>query len=155
VTIWADTTLCTDGDIIGFESSWPEWTTDADAWRAKSKAQIEKRLRFILRERELLTDATEVLDLIANPEVFQDAACYIALALCATNNTTHPQDAWAAKAKLYDDKFTDEFDRAVEMMAFDEDESGAIDDSEKYQVTGAVRFSRGGPLITGRDDTQP
>lgn len=149
---WASIVLCTDGDIVAYESSWPQWTTDTDSWRAKAKAEIEKRLRHVLKERELLTDAAEVLDLIGNPAVLTDAACYMALHLCANNNIMVPQDMWALKAKTYEDKFDAEFERAVTMLEFDADESGAIDDSEKYQISGAVRFGRGGPLIVGSND---
>lgn len=141
--IWADISLCTDGDIIAKESSWPQWTTDSDAWRAEAKSEIETRLRHLFRERELMTEATEVLDLIANPEVLTRAAAYMALHLCANSNITAPGDTWALKAKTYEEKFDPEFDRAVDMIQFDEDESGTIEESEKYQVTTGVRFGRG------------
>jgi hypothetical protein len=152
---WSTATLCTDADLLGFEATWLEWTSDADAWRAKAKQQIEKRLRYLLRARELETAAAEVLDLILNPSVLRDAACYMTFALVAQSNMTHPQDAWAAKLKHYGELFMLEMDQAVEMIEFDADESGTIDDSEKYRLTGAVRFTRGGSMPVSDDEDAP
>jgi len=146
VIVWANIQLCTDGDVAGYESSWPaQWTTDSDSWRAQAKIEIEDRLRHLFRERELVTEAPDVLDLVDNPAVLASAAACMTLHLCAKSNTINPPgDVWAYNAKFYEDKFNDEWERAADMIAFDADESGTIEESEKYQVNTGVRFGRGG-----------
>ena len=144
---WSALVLCNDTDLARFESNVLEWVRSqgtAKHWRDTAKRLIGNRLRSDLRDTELATDEADVLDLISNPEVLTDAASFLALNLIATDKMVHPGDTWAAKAVAYQDKFDQEFPVAVSMLHVDKDESGAIDDTEKYNVTLGVRFTRGG-----------
>jgi hypothetical protein len=147
ISDWSAATLCTDADILGYESTWLDWTNDTARWRAKAKAEIEIRLRHAMRDRELETDADDVLDLIANPEIFVRPACFFALALCAQNNTVQKDDTWAFKSAHYEKQADEAMGLSMEMIEFDQDESGTIDDSEKYQVGTGVTFTRGGGIF--------
>jgi hypothetical protein len=144
---WAAAELCTDADILALEATWLNWTKDTSKWRASAKSEIERKLRYILRQREIETDEPDVLNLIPNPDVFKAAATFKAIELCCVSNITISGDGWDAKAKHYKKEFDEEFEVATAMMSFDFDESGTIDDTEKYQVDSSVRFSRGGGVL--------
>lgn len=147
VNDWSATTLCIDADLIDKETDWPDWTTFGDTFRAEAKRQIEKALRFAYRKRELATDEADVLDLISNPEELKDAAVYKTLELVAQDNIVVDGDRWTLKAKHYAKEFDKEWSRAVAMLHFDADESGTIEDEEKYTGRMGVRLSRGGGVL--------
>lgn len=152
---WAQTDLCSDADILGFESTWLSWTQEPASWRAQAKAVIEEKLRYTLKDRELATQAADVLDLVGNTDALRHIACYKSIELCARSKITNGADVWSEKARYYDYKFEKEIGAAIEMLSFDADESGTIEDSEKYQVTGAIEFTRGGPpILTGTDTSE-
>lgn len=144
---WSATDLCTDGDISRFESDFDKWVQTRGSgkhWRDTAKELIGDRLRASLKDLELATDTgVEVLDFISNPEELKNAACYKTLQLVANDNVVNPGDRWTQKAIYYSDLFDDIFDEAVKMLHIDQDESGTIEDSEKYSGSIDVKFQRG------------
>ena len=146
LTAWSDVVLCTEADVLQWEANWLDWTKNPQAWRAKAKDVLAQRLRVHLREQELATDAAEVLDLLGNPEVLKDPACMQTLALAAESNKLAPGDYWTEKAALYRGLFERELEQALAMLSVDIDESGDIDDTEKYTAVERVRLTRGGAV---------
>ena len=148
-TDWSAIELCIDADLREFETDVLQWTgaeSSAAKWRRKAKDLIDARLRLRFKQVEIDTDVDDVLDLIGNPEVLKDAACYRTLHLLANDISTAPGDLYAEKAAMYYGLFKEEIEIAVSMLHLDLDESGVIDDSEKYtgaQYTG-VRLKMGG-----------
>lgn len=143
---WSTTDLCSDGDIIRFESDFDKWVGQRGSgkfWRDTAKELIGDRIRASLKELEKATDEAEVLDLISNPEELKNAACYKTLELVANDNVVNPGDRWTQKAIYYNDKFDDLIDEAVRMLHIDLDESASIEDSEKYRGSIDTKFERG------------
>lgn len=137
--------LCLDKDIIAIEGGvlgYAEQYGNLERWRDLAREDIEKRLRSILKEKELVTDAADVLDLIDNPEELEKSAAFLSLHYQFSEMSTSGQDFWASKAVHYQDKFEKEWAISVGLLHFDLDESGTIEDSEKYSIRKDVRFSR-------------
>lgn len=151
MTDWSALELCGDSDVLALESNYLNFTTNSSHWRASAKADIERRLRYNFRDRELATQASDVLDLISNPEVLKAAAACKTIELCARNNIAMVGDAWSEKARIYGKEFDREFSEALGMIDFDENEDNAIDDSEKYNVKPGIRLTRGGGLPSAGD----
>jgi hypothetical protein len=142
---WSATDLCTDGDLIEYESKWP-WGDDHDSarYRNKAKEHIERKLRVTLAETELATEIADVLDLISNPEVLTPAACYLTFVRAAEDLTFGEGDVYDQKKKHYQDEFDREFELSAALLHVDVDESGTIEDVEKYNVSIGPTFTRGG-----------
>ena len=141
---WADEELCTDSDMKALESNVLTWTGPygaATKWRTEAKRQITQRLRVHFINIDLVTDAAEPLDLISSVEPFRYAATYLSLHLLCNDCSTGP-DQWAEKARLYLAKFEEEWPNALALLSVDLDESGAIDDSEQYNVSTGLKFKR-------------
>ena len=137
--------LCLDKDVIAIEGNalkYAEQFGDLQRWRDLAREDIEKRLRSILREKELETEADDVLDLILNYTVLEKAAAFLSLHYQFSEMSTSGQDFWASKAVHYQDKFEKEWSIASGLLNFDTDESGTIEDSEKYNIRTGVKFSR-------------
>lgn len=144
---WSAAVLCIDADLVEFETDVVQWTgTEASAtkWRAKAKDLIGERIDFSFKEIELATDEDDVKDLISNPERLKDAACYLTLHLLANDISIAQADLYDRKAEMYLAKFEDVFPRAVSMLHVDIDESGTIEDAEKYIAPTGVTFRHGG-----------
>jgi hypothetical protein len=136
--------LCLDKDIIAIEAqalAYAEQYGSLQRWRDLAREDIETRLRSMLREKEILTDAADVLDLVFNYEALEKAASFLSLHYQFSEMSTG-QDFWAVKAAHYQNKFDTEWPIAVGLLHFDLDESGTIDDTEKYTIKRDVRFSR-------------
>jgi hypothetical protein len=144
---WTDTVLCIDADLQEFETDVLAWTGGeavAGKWRAKAKDLIAQRLDLKLRSVEEATDAADVKDLIGNPEVLKDAACYLSLHLLANDISHGAGDMYDRKAEMYHAKYEAELERAMALVHLDLDESGTIEDSEKYTAPTGVTFKHGG-----------
>lgn len=136
--------LCLDKDIIEIEGQalqHAENYGNLQRWRDLAREDIETRLRSILRAREIETEADNVLDLILNHEELEKAASFLSLHYQFSEMSTG-SDFWAIKAGHYQGKFDTEWGLAVGLLSFDLDESGTIEDSEKYNIRSGVRFSR-------------
>lgn len=144
---WTTTVLCIDADLVEFETDVLAWTGQeavAKKWRAKAKDMIGLRLDLRLRDTEKATDIADVKDLIGNPSVLKDAACYLTLHLLA-NDVSHAEgDLYDRKAQMYWGKYEPELERALALLSIDTDESGTIEDSEKYGAPTGITFKHGG-----------
>jgi len=142
---WAATVLCVDADVLEIEPTWVDWGAYRSDAIILAKRKIENRLRYRFRALQVtIGDATDVLDLIDNPEVLKDSACYMTLFLCANANKISSEDIWATRAKDYRLDFEEEWSQAVAMLKVDWDESGDISDDEKYTVDMTATLTRGG-----------
>lgn len=140
---WANEVLCTDSDLQALESgvlTWAEAEGNVKKWREEAKKQITHKLRTHFMNIELATDAAEVLDLIDNPvEAFAYAASFLSLHLICNDAMTVAGDMWDTKARMYLEKFDEEWTKALGLMHIDIDESGTIEIGEKYYYkTGVV-----------------
>jgi len=142
---WAATVLCVDADVLEIEPTWVDWGGYRSDAILLAKRKIENRLRYRFRALQVtIGDATDVLDLVDNPEVLKDSACYMSLFLCANANKISTEDIWAARAKDYKLDFEEEWTQSVAMLKVDWDESGDISDDEKYTVDMTATLTRGG-----------
>lgn len=141
---WMDETLCVDKDLIDLESSALEWVSakgSAAAYRATAKKIITSRLRSHFRSEAVLISGSEVLDLIADTEPLRQAATYLTLHLVC-NDCSTGGDLFDKKAQMYWGKYNEEWPYALGQLSLDRDESGAIDASEEFNVSGGVTFTR-------------
>lgn len=144
---WSTEILCIDADLMEFETDVVQWTgTEGSAvkWRSKAKDIIGERIDFSFKEIELATEIADVKDLISNPERLKDCACYLSLHLLANDISVAQGDLYDRKAEMYMAKFEDALGRALSMLHVDVDESGTIEDAEKYIAPTGVTFKHGG-----------
>jgi len=142
---WSDGVLCVDSDLEEYESNIQEWVSNfgsCEKWRIKAKDEIEQRLRHGLRQIEIDTDEDDVLDLISSYDPLKNPACFMTLHLLCNDLSTNSADHWATKSEMYYRKFQDSWPIALGLIHLDIDESGTIEDDEKYNVPG-VTFVRG------------
>lgn len=144
---WSATDLCIDADLIEFESDVLQWTgpeAGAGKWRSKAKDLIGQRLDFSLKDIELATDEADVKDLISNSARLKDSACYLSLHLLANDVSVAQGDLYDRKAEMYLAKFENDYPRSVSLLHVDIDESGTIEDAEKYIAPTGVTLRLGG-----------
>ena len=147
ISDWSATDLCIDADLVEFETDVLQWTgqeAGAGKWRSKAKDMIGQRLDFTLKDVEIATDETDVKDLISNLDRLRDSACYLTLHLLANDVSVAQGDLYDRKAVMYLGKYEDELPRALALLHVDTDESGTIEDSEKYNVESGVTLRHGG-----------
>ena len=145
--VWADTTLCIDADLQEFETDVLQWTSSqavTSKWRSKAKDLIGERLDLQLRDIETATDAADVKDLIGNPTVLKTSACYMTLHLLANDVSHAAGDLYDRKAEVYFGKYAKSIEDAIALLSIDLDESGTIEDSEKYAAPTGVTLKHGG-----------
>lgn len=145
ISDWGATALCQDKDLIEFESNVLAWTRSkgtAQKWISKAKNLIAAKLRHSLRDVEIATDVDDVLDLIADVTPLLDTACYLSLHLLC-NDCSVGGDYFERMADMYWHKYSKELPLALGLVSLDIDESGTIEDSEKYNVKTGVTFVRG------------
>ena len=141
---WSTAALCQDGDLINVESQCLDWIPgdgSSDRYRTEAKRQIEARLRRVFKDIELVTDEADVLDLIESVTPLLTAAIFLTLHLLC-NDCSTGGDFFENKSALYLHKFNEEWPQAITMLNVDTDESGTIEDSEKYNVVSGVEFRR-------------
>lgn len=142
---WSTITLCTDSDMTRFESSAVTWAASkggAAHYRQTAKDLIEARLRLHFKALALRITGSEVLDLISSVGPLRDAAVFLSLHLLCNDCSVAEGDLFDTKARMYWSKFQTEWPLCLGLVSVDEDESGAIDDSERYNVETGVRFVR-------------
>jgi hypothetical protein len=147
ISDWSTVELCVDSDLLEFETDALNWVGaegDAGVWRVKAKEMIGEKLDHTLKQIEIATDEAEVKDLIGNPEKLKNTACYLTLHLIANDKMLAPGDLFDRKAEMYWGKYRDEYGLAVALLSIDLDESGAIDDTEKYVAPSGVTLKHGG-----------
>lgn len=111
---------------------------------AKAKAYIGRKLDLTLKSKHALRDYTEtdLKELISNPSVFKYACTAWTLKLLFEDNSFNDEDFNYTKMKDFEREFKDEFGTAVQLVEFDEDESGDISDEEKAAGIGVTGFFR-------------
>jgi len=142
---WSAAILCLDKDLVEWESqvlAWARSEGSCKKWRDKAKEVIEQKLRHALRQVELDTDEDDVLDLIADVTPLNHSACFMTLHLLANDKSIGSGDQWSVKSEMYYRKFQDNWPQALGLISIDVDESGTLEDGEKYNV-GGVTFVRG------------
>ena len=145
--VWADVDLCIDADLAEFETGVLQWTgalQGAKKWRDLAKDIIGQKLDLRFRTIEEATDAAEVKDLIGNPEVLKTAACYRTLHLIGNDASHAPGDIYDRKAEMYLNLYDKAIEDAIALISVDKDESGTIEDSEKYGAPTGVTLKHGG-----------
>jgi len=146
---WTTTVLCTDADLREFETDVLQWLGgegSASKWRNKAKDLIAQRMDLRLKDIEIATDIDDVKDLIGNPAVLKDAACYRSLHLIANDVSQATGDLYDRKAQMYLALYEQEIEIAAGLLHIDIDESGAIDEDtgEMYAAPTGVRLKHGG-----------
>ena len=147
ISDWSATDLCIDADLVEFETDVLQWVgqeAGAGKWRSKAKDMIGERLDFTLKDVEMATDETDVKDLISNLSRLKNAACYLTLHLLANDVSVAQSDFYDRKAEMYLAKYEDELPRATALLHVDVDESGTIEDEEKYVVPTGITLRHGG-----------
>lgn len=144
---WSAIDLCLDADLREFETDVLQWAgTEGSAgkWRDKAKDLIGQRLDVRLKDVEIATDIADVKDLIGNPAVLKDAACYRTLHLLANDVSQAAGDLYDRKAEMYLHLYEEEMPIAASLLSIDLDESGTIEEHEKYAAPTGVRLKHGG-----------
>ena len=146
---WSAIELCVDGDLFEVETNSVRWVSregDASIWRAKAKELIGNRLKITLNSIATAeaTTVDDVRDLIANPEELKIAAVYLTFHLIASDKMKAPGDFYDTKARQYYQMYEDELGRALQLINIDTDESGTIEDSEKYNTPTGATIRLGG-----------
>ena len=147
ISDWSATELCIDADLVVKETDVLQWTGNqqgAQKWRDDAKEMIGHRLDFALKEIEIATDETDVKDLISNLGQLKNPAVYLSLHLLANDVSAAPGDLYDHKAQMYLGKYEDELPRAIALLHVDTDESGTIEDTEKYNAPTGVTLKLGG-----------
>ena len=145
---WTAATLNTDADCRAEENNIDSWTNKRplDEWITVAKNELAGRLQFALRQTAVDTgiDITEILDHIESYEFIRKSATYMTLHKCAKGASINPNDFFDNKASQYYSLFLDEWERAVQMLSVDVDDSGTIDTGENFNVDNDTTFIRGG-----------
>lgn len=145
IPAWSTVTLCTDDDLRALEIHVLEWVAGEGSalhFRQGAKDQIAAELRQSFKTIELVTEAAEVLDLIADVTPLKYTACYLTLHLIC-NNCSVGGDQWERKAEMYWTKYKEALPGAIGMLSLDIAEGGTIEDAQKYYLTSGVRMTRG------------
>lgn len=150
IITWADETLCTDADCVNEETRVTRWNNGESLkrWRDLAKDKIGERLRHLFRQRTVDMDidieTDDILNHIYSYEPMRTAAVYMSIHLMCKNSTVNPGDLYDQKSRDYWGLFTDEWPRAIEMLHMDIDQSGTIEDIEKFNVMRGITARRGG-----------
>lgn len=149
IITWSDVVLCTDADCINEELRAAKWNNGEPLtrWRDLAKDKLGERMRHMLRQRavDMGLDVTEdILDHIYSYDPIRTAAVYMTFHVMCKNSTINPGDLFDQKSRDYLSLFNDEWGRAVEMLHLDVDESGTIEDIERYNIVRGVTAKRGG-----------
>lgn len=131
------------GDLTG-ETVTANQNTVITAYIAKAKIFIGRKLDVILRAKHSVEDyeATDLKDLISNPEELLAASVDYTLHLMFRDNETSSDDYNAYKGHEYLGKFKEDFADGAALLRFDADESADIDQEERSIGIGTNRFYR-------------
>ena len=152
VNDWSDTALCTytnvrdrysrAGDLTG-ESVADDQNTEITAVIVKAKAIISKRLDDDLKRNYADADFdNDLKDNIDNPEVFKEACVAYTLMLLFEENTIDPEDYSYRQMLKFQKEYEQFYNIGVNLINYDVDESGDIEDEEKSRASGRYRIAR-------------
>ena len=145
---WADATLATYQDVLDRYANAYDLTGETveadqqakiEEYIGKAKDKIGRLLDVELRPRwaEIGVDsATDLKDLINNPDVFKHACVAWTLRLMFQDNSTQLEDFYDKMQDEFEKEFREEMNIAVALVEFDYDQSGDIEDDEK--ATGPI-----------------
>lgn len=145
---WASESIAVYGDVRERYENVGDLTDDKNtvitSTIAKAKAYIGRKLDLTLKSKHALRDysETDLKELISNPSVLKYACVAWTLKLLFEDNSFNDEDFNYIKMKDFEREFKDEFSTAVQLIEFDEDESGDISDKEKAGSIGATGFFR-------------
>jgi len=145
---WDNTTLCTDADCAALERDFIEWVKNdggGTKWRELAKERIRDRLldSTPFTTLDAVSDESNVLDLIANPEELKTPAVFKTIELVCEEKSGLGS-YFQRKADRYLSLFEDELPRAVRRLNVDVDESESISLDEERNVDMRSTFIRGG-----------
>lgn len=150
---WASATLATNDDVrdryknvgeLTGESTEAEQNTVIDAYIEKAKDYIGRELDVVLKpmHADYDYDTTDLKDLINNPSVFKYACVAWTLKLMFEDNAFNEDDFNHQKMSDFEKEFKREFAIARQLVEFDKDESGDIDQEEEAGGIGSNHFFR-------------
>lgn len=150
---WASANIATTDDVrnryknvgeLTGESVEADQNTMIDEYIVKAKDYIGRKLDVVLKpmHADYDYDATDLKDLISNPTVFKHACVAWTLKLMFEDNAFNDEDFNNMKMKDFEKEFEREFSIAKQLVEFDKDESGDIDQEEEAGGIGSNHFFR-------------
>lgn len=140
---WSTATLSTSTSIGKIESEINSLTsTNWDNKIAIAKELIGDRLEVILTERNIRVDEAGgdvLLDVIANPTVFNLSSDYMTLHLIYDDLSQGQEGLYMQKLQKYNDYFERKFSEDVKRMNLDYDNDGTTD---AYRVSWTGKLTR-------------
>jgi len=128
--MWSDATLTTSESLEKYESEINNLTSENwDNAIAIAKEIIGDKLEVVLMERGVSVDeeSQELLDVIANPEVFNMSSDYLTLSLIFDDLSQGADGLYKDKAMKYYQKFELKFAEDIKRMHLDLDLDDNID----------------------------
>lgn len=150
---WSAATLCTYTDVrnrysragdLTNESVTDDQNTAITAKIALAKIDIGKKIDADIRRLKANVDydATDIKDLINNPEVFKEACVARTLNRLFEDNAIDEDDYNSMKEQQYLKEYNEFYDAGFQLLEFDIDESGEIEQDEEGTSPGRYRFDR-------------
>jgi hypothetical protein len=121
--MWSDATLTTSESLEKYESEINNLTSENwDNAIAIAKEIIGDKLEVVLMERGVSVDeeSQELLDVIANPEVFNMSSDYLTLSLIFDDLSQGADGLYKDKAMKYYQKFELKFAEDIKRMLLDD-----------------------------------
>jgi hypothetical protein len=145
---WSEATLCESADITARFANAAKLLASGEsmsAFIALTKTKIASAIDVHLREYRVeipVEDVADLKDLIANPEVFKDAAIAHTLKLLFEKNIYEADDVHSVQSERFMREYKEMFVQGLNLMQFDKDYSTDIDDYEAAKSVPATRFRR-------------
>ena len=150
---WASATIATNADVrdryknvgeLTGESTEAAQNTVIDEYIEKAKDYIGRELDVVLKPMHADRDysETDLKELINNPTIFKYACVAWTLKLMFEDNSFNEDDFNHQKMADFEKEFRREFTIARQLVEFDKDESGDIDQNEQAGGFGANHFFR-------------
>lgn len=156
VSDWSSTTLCTHADVAGVYEKVYDLTdetvlvsqqADVTSWISKAQEEIGRELDATLKQYYSnyvgeYTTTDDLKDRISNLTALKHACIAKTLELMFRNNVNMEGDFNHTRQKEWERQYTKEYNRAVAVLRFDQDDDDEISDTELAQGLGANRFTR-------------
>ncbi len=145
---WSNATLAVEADVTSRYSRASSLLASGETisdFITKAKEEIGDALDVDLRQYRgeiSITDVADLKDLIANPTVFKAAAVAYALKLLFEKNIFEAEDFHDRQMRIYTQEYREMYQRGLNLMQFDKDAGGAIEDEEYADGIPANRFRR-------------
>ena len=150
---WSETDLCTYTDVrsrysrvgeLTNESVAADQNTEITAVIALAKIDVGKILDGDLRKYKAYVDyeASDLKDLINNIEVMKEACVARTLERLFEDNAIEPDDYNAVMERKFNKEYKEFYDAGFQLIEFDVDESGAIEQEEEGIPLSKYHFDR-------------